>query len=370
MAAIIVQEPKTSEAAPSETSFWDRISGAFSNDTAKIGDEFGKMSKDAQKLVTEYYEYAKNSEPGKKIMGMAEYAKNKGVEITEEAAKQAGSFWDTYAPQGLKEAAQETGNFLSNNKFGLGAGILAMILGMAMGGMDMIGGLIMGLLAFAAISAFGGDGENGLLGSLFGGKKEDKNERGAGLAKDAPVMAQVLQKDKDGNPLWKDKDGNSKDMALTLNDAEGKEFGKVIGKVDEKTKDGGFVVTQIAMGNDMVTLEKPINVKINEKGEININDPALVAARKNVAETRPAYGLDKDADGKLTAAELDLNKDGKLTAEDQKLIAAKINNEAKAKALFDDLGKQGVSFSDQKVAEVPAQLNLPKELQQTRGKEA
>lgn len=83
----------------------------------------------------------------------------------------------------IEEKGPEVGKFLGDNKYGLMGGLLGMLLMMGLFEMGPIAGLIMGMLAFGAISAMGGD-ENGLLSGLFSGPKEEKkNEKGESRAK-------------------------------------------------------------------------------------------------------------------------------------------------------------------------------------------
>ncbi len=157
-----------------------------------------------------------------------------------------------------EEEGPKVAETLENNKFGIGGGLLAMILGMSLLEMGPIAALLIGLLVFAAISVIGGD-ENGLL-KEYGPQKKKDNEQ--------------------------------------------------------------------------------------EKG---------------------VYGLDKDRDGKISAAELDVNKDGKLAEEDKKLIAQQVGDADKVKTLFDNLAKQGVQFDGKEVKNIAQQYTpSPAELGSTK----
>ena len=291
------QAPAQDAAAPADKGFMDRV--------AELPEEIGKT-------VSGYYEYVKNTEAGKKVMSMAEYAKDKGIELGEEGLKQAESFWDTYAPQGLKDATKKVGggimDFLGNNGMGIGIGIAALLGGMMLG-LDPIMALLLALVGFALGGMMDG---NGVMSGLFGKKEPAKAPPGPDLSKgkgnptqtvsvQEEQMVQVVQgtgtdrkflsgTDEKGNLTY----GPSADhINLALKNAKGEQVGYLTGK--PSTDGTSFTVSHytptLPDGTKLaaITLETPIAVQLNSKGELDPKAPVLNGVREEGFKAISAY---------------------------------------------------------------------------------
>lgn len=272
-------------AAPAEKPFWDRIKEAFGKDTEVASKKFDELTDESKKLATEYYEYAKNSEAGKKVMSMAEYAKDKGIELGKDALKATEDFWDTYAPQGLKDAAKKTGNalgdafsgmgdFLGGNAKSLGVGLLGAIGVMALAeGIGLVGALLIGLLIAGIASAAGMDGENGMLSGLLGGKK------GPGGPDLKPGVEVAFGLDKDKKPVW-DKDllASKSETLVKAKVAENGQSLIITGIASKNKGNGQFPVV---VGSNTPEFEdvsaQNINVALSAAKDHrpNVEDPAV-----------------------------------------------------------------------------------------------
>lgn len=97
-----------------------------------------------------------------------------------------------------KSFGERAGEFVGNNKFGLGGLILGGLLAMAMG-MGPLGILLMGLLAGGLLNAFA-DNENSLAGNVMGGG-EDKNRNEGTTVTPEQTLGKVNTLDANKTPM-------------------------------------------------------------------------------------------------------------------------------------------------------------------------
>lgn len=234
---------------------------------------------------------------------------------------------------------KQAGNFLGNNKVGIGAMVLTMLLGMSMGG-GMLGMLLLGLLAFAVIGGLMDDkgALSGVKNSLFGAKDKSAAapelqivKEGALVQNDIGIDAETgmpaLAVDAEGKPKLNEQgqyvyDGNKLDYSLIgkLSD-DGKNFeitGMVLKGADGKPQtdaDGNVIQYNLE--------ERHMSLPIDPAGKIHFNaEPArgTIAQLTHAANVRRSMKTETTDQGELTTLDIGETKVTQLKHKDSNKV--------------------------------------------------
>lgn len=274
-----------------------KISG---NQAALDEDKLDEMSKDAalaKKIA---------SVPGTKPQDPAKAKNADGKEVDERGAEQGV---DTSSAK--DEGKGGFMDWLGNNKGGLAAGLMGLLIGAAMGGGLM--GLIVGLLAFALMSKFMDN--NGVVNNALSGEKKDDPNKGQGksLKKDgAPgpenaidvkegenvqmvktengVKKYLSGQDKDGKLTYSD---SPQEVTLRMQDKDGKITGLVKGRVAADGANFNIEETTSMLPDGRLSPNAgktftQLTVRGSD-GSVEMGGESFTKARKPGADARDAY---------------------------------------------------------------------------------
>lgn len=165
---------------------------------------------DAAKKVNAKIDFNENGTPD--LTEAVHVIQEKGGDLVEGAVKGAKDLKDKSLAV-WEQKGPQVGKFMGDNMFGLMGGAIGALLMMLLFETGPIAALLIGALLFSAISAMGGDSQNGLLSGLLNKESDDKTKQtDKGHAKDKgddDHAKDVTAKEKDKEVTVKllDKDG-------------------------------------------------------------------------------------------------------------------------------------------------------------------